>query len=280
MSSEEKRVTLDIASVRLDGGTQVRVRLRKAVVQDYAERMAARDVFPPIVVVYDGRDYWLADGFHRLHAALAREQTTIECRVFEGTLRDARLVALRANCEHGLRRTNADKRRAVAIALADEEWSKKSNRWIAQVCGVSHHLVESIRRGVGAVPTHPQVATAGGPVRIGRDGRPYAVRRRTAPPGTRHAAHAVAGALQAAELFDACLARLKKLRTEGQRLADGPGGLYLSGRRLDEFLLKLHEAGDLLSAARPTAPCELCHGTGCERCCHSGWVCPAKPPTA
>lgn len=277
--SIETLVTLKIAALRLDGGTQVRVRLRKQTVAEYAERMGAGDVFPPIIVVYDGRHYWLADGFHRLHAALAREQSAIECRVFEGSLRDARLIALKANSSHGLRRTNADKRRAVAMALADEEWSKKSNRWLAEVCGVGHHLVESIRRTLSAAPARPQ-AGSDEPVRQGRDGRPYAVRRDASPPQRRPAdglTEAVAEALEAAPLFDACQVRLKKLGIEGERLADGPGGLYLSGAPLEAFLARLREAGDLLAAARPTARCDSCAGKGCDHCYHSGWVCPAAP---
>jgi hypothetical protein len=46
-------------------------------------------------------------------------------------------------------------------------------------------------------------------------------------------------------------------------------------KRLDDFQAKLNEAVDLLAAARPTARSDSCHGTGCERCCHSGWICPA-----
>jgi hypothetical protein len=42
-------------------------------------------------------------------------------------------------------RTNADKRRAVELLLRDEEWSKKSDRWIAEKCGVSHNFVNSVR---------------------------------------------------------------------------------------------------------------------------------------
>ena len=138
MSSEEKLVTLEIALVRIDGGTQVRAKLEQTLVEDYAERMEAGDVFPPVIVAFDGEHYWLADGFHRLHALLELKRTTIECRVFDGTVRDALLIALKANSAHGLRRSNADKRRAIAMVLADEEWSKKTNRWIADEIGRAH----------------------------------------------------------------------------------------------------------------------------------------------
>lgn len=47
--------------------------------------------------------------------------------------------------QHGLPRTNADKRRAVSVLLADPEWAKWSNREIARRCVVTHGLVNSIR---------------------------------------------------------------------------------------------------------------------------------------
>jgi hypothetical protein len=47
------------------------------------------------------------------------------------------LHAVGANARHGLRRTNADKRRAVELLLADAEWAAKSSNWIAQTRGVS-----------------------------------------------------------------------------------------------------------------------------------------------
>src|SRR5690348_12642660 len=104
MSSEEKLVTLEIGLVRVDGGTQVREKLDETVVEEYAERMTAGDLFPPVVVIHDGEHYWLADGFHRLRARVKLEKETIDCRVFEGSCRDAILVAVKANSTHGLRR--------------------------------------------------------------------------------------------------------------------------------------------------------------------------------
>ena len=50
-----------------------------------------------------------------------------------------------ANVAHGLRRTNADKRHAVGMLLADDEWRGWSDREIAQRCGVSHVFVGGVR---------------------------------------------------------------------------------------------------------------------------------------
>ena len=51
----------------------------------------------------------------------------------------------RFSATHGLRRTNADKRRAVRLILEDEEWSHWTSNQIANACHVSRGLVEAVR---------------------------------------------------------------------------------------------------------------------------------------
>lgn len=62
---------------------------------------------------------------------------TTEAIVHDGGRRGAMLHAVGGNARHRLRRTNADKRRAVELLLADAEWAAKSSNWIAQTRGVS-----------------------------------------------------------------------------------------------------------------------------------------------
>ncbi len=138
-----------------DGGAQMRVEMTPDVVRDYADDMAAGAIFPPVLVYHDGTDYWLADGFHRVAAARKIERETIDAEVREGTARDAIIQGIGANASHGLRRTQADKRRAVERLLRDEEWSKWSDRKIAKVARVDHKTVGKIRRELlgGEFPT-------------------------------------------------------------------------------------------------------------------------------
>ena len=63
----------------------------------------------------------------------------------QGGLRDAILHSAGANAAHGLRRSNADKRRAVLMLLEDVEWSQWSDREIARRCAVHHELVGRLR---------------------------------------------------------------------------------------------------------------------------------------
>lgn len=141
---------IEIEKIRTDGGTQSRVEINQAVVEEYAEAIAEGAKFPPVVVFEDGGDYWLADGFHRVAASRAAKRKSVDADVRQGTLRDAVLYSAGANGDHGLRRTNEDKRRAVRVLLDDPEWSRWSDREIARRAGVGPDLVGVVRRSLSA----------------------------------------------------------------------------------------------------------------------------------
>ena len=143
---------LPIASIRRDGATQMRAELNPATVTEYSMDMDGDwGNFPPVVVYYDGSDYWLADGFHRIAAYVSnpgRELHTVPADIRTGTRRDAILHAASANSDHGLRRTRQDKIRSVETLLRDEEWAGWSDNEIARRCHVSPTFVGNIRRGL------------------------------------------------------------------------------------------------------------------------------------
>ena len=88
------------------------------VVADYAEAMLDGATFPAIVVYHDGAAYWPADGFHRIEASKKAGKMSILAEVRQGNKPDAMLAAVGVNAIHGLRRTQADKRRSVLAMLA------------------------------------------------------------------------------------------------------------------------------------------------------------------
>jgi len=139
--------TLDPADIRINGGTQSRVRIDLQTVSDYADAMREGAEFPPVTVYYDGATYWLADGFHRVQAWIdAYEGQPIHADVRQGDRREAVLHSVGANDAHGLRRTNEDKQRAVLHLLEDGEWGKWGNMEIARLCKVSEGLVRRMKK--------------------------------------------------------------------------------------------------------------------------------------
>ena len=137
---------VSIDSIRIDGGTQTRELINETTVAQYTEDLFNGCIFPPIEIFDDGVHKWLVDGFHRLFSHKRADFKEIEVKVHQGTLRDAQLYALGVNDKHGLQRTNADKRKAVMIALNDLEWQDYSDTQIAKICNVSATFVAKCRK--------------------------------------------------------------------------------------------------------------------------------------
>ena len=141
---------LKLSQIVIDKGTQTRESIDQKTVTEYAEVLMNKEVMPPLEVFSDGIHYYLVDGFHRYFANKQVGNSEVEVNIHKGTLRDAQEFALGVNDKHGLKRTNADKRKAVLIALADIEWSLLTNREIGKKCRVSHTFVNAIKEKLEA----------------------------------------------------------------------------------------------------------------------------------
>lgn len=150
-------------------GTQVRETHNEETIASYAEIIKGGGKLPPVEVVWDGETPILKDGFHRTEATLRSGHSTIEAMVTEGTRRDAILGAVECNLKHGLRFTNADKRKIVGIFLEDAEWSKWSDSEIARRVGCSIPFVSKMKS--------ERVSLNGlkmkSPVKVTRNGKTY-----------------------------------------------------------------------------------------------------------
>ena len=151
------RITL--TTIQMDTSIQCRAAVNQDTVVEYAERMTANDQFPPVELFGSNDKYWIGDGWHRTLAARASGQTTIDANVTIGSRQDALKHALGANALHGARRTNADKRRCITLAIA--EFGALSNRAIAKLCGVNDTTVATVRHQVQDSRTSPVTGSDG-----------------------------------------------------------------------------------------------------------------------
>lgn len=136
---------IEISAIRIDGGTQARLKLNQDVVKEYAECMKDGDKFPPVTVFYDGSEYWLANGFHRYFATKSNGELEIECEVKQGTLDDAVLYAFSADGRQGLSRSAEDNRNIIIRMIQHPVWGKWSNAEIAKHVGVSKMTVGRVK---------------------------------------------------------------------------------------------------------------------------------------
>jgi len=155
---ETEMTILNIKLIRMDCGTQSRDANDQEHIDFLAEQIQNGETLPPITVVHDGLEYYLADGFHRVLAHIKLGKASINCDVVTGTLRHAIDLSGMANKTHGLNRSHATKRKQTLIYLEDFEWSELSDRVIAKKVGVSHPFVASLRAELNGDVKKPQAA--------------------------------------------------------------------------------------------------------------------------
>jgi ParB-like chromosome segregation protein Spo0J len=134
-----------IASLSLDERFQHRDDgLNAERVEEYA---ADVDKLPPPVVFREGNKNWFPGGFHRLAAHEKVGLDKIRCTVRTGTWLEAYRFSLAENSEHGMRRTSADKRKAVmdAKAISIEKGLFWSDREICRLCQVGESYLKDLR---------------------------------------------------------------------------------------------------------------------------------------
>lgn len=166
----EPQPSVEIAfeDIDVDAGTLSRP-VQEEVAEEYAELMKGGTAFPSVDVYEEGGRYFLADGFHRLIAALKAGKQTITANVHQGGRLDALKAALGANETHGLRRSIEDKRFAVGKALT--EFSDLSDRAIAELCHVSPTSVGERRKLLPPTVHVDSSPDAEPEKRRGRDGK-------------------------------------------------------------------------------------------------------------
>lgn len=147
--------------------------------KQHISMLAQLDTELPPILVQRGT-MRVIDGMHRLRAAVSLGCTSIRVKFFDGTDAEAFVAGVRANSEHGLTLTLADREAAAARIVA--MYPERSDRWTAAITGLAPGTVSAIRR---RIPPGDELASR----RIGRDGR---VRPLDSAEGRRIAAQKIA----------------------------------------------------------------------------------------
>jgi len=298
--------TLRIKDITVDPAIQPRAAgLDPDTVEEYAAAMTAGQEFPAGRVFKSAAgSLWLSRGFHRVAAAEQAGITRLDFEVVPGERKDAVIDAACSNTSHGLKRSNADKRKAVEILLTEcPEWS---DRKVADAAGVGHPLVAETRGQLEDSSSSPPPAA-----RVGKDGKARAVKPRKprkpketksepagrggdttgedSPPADAGSVGAApAGAPAPAPPADPAaefVARINKLchsldglKKEAAEVAATP----VYGRQVhgESVTLQIEAARKALWQARPTEPCNCTAGgkparPECRACFGAG-VCPAS----
>ena len=294
-----KTETLSIDLIRLDGGSQARIKSSEETIEAYAELIDASKgewPFGPLDVFHDGSDYFLADGFHRTLAALRLNRASLPCRIHKGTAKDARIFGMTANDKHGLRMSQADKRACVEWLL--DNGPKITQVAIAEKAGVSRRTVQEVVAArkpekaqsalsvsetlgksseTGDKPTPTPSSTASQEPADDSDDVPFDAPDPPAKPEASIMLDAIGKPIpkhlrSASELaiqLQATGRDLDKYRKAAKDFAEQPGGEWISVQDIDTGVrtLKGH-----FQSAQFHCVCPRCNGKGCERCDNTGWL--------
>jgi hypothetical protein len=245
---------------------QSRANMDPDLVEEYADAMRRGADLPPVRVVgdEDKGEFFLFGGFHRI-AALDRikgddpdYRLPVEL-VSSGGEKDAIWLSAAENQSHGLRRSNADKRRAAELAVKCSP--SISDRALADHIGVSQPFVSKIRKeleGGGDLPEQPE--------RQGKDGK---VRKQPDKPEPQPLP---SDAGEVAEFVDSLHDRLKAIRDEIEVELDSnhPAFREVNGEMFKHIFDELQNV--LKKQCRPFKPCPRCGGDGCSSCKDRGFV--------
>jgi len=249
----KNRKEMKLEDLRMEHDAQARTAIKSASVEEYAEAMQDGASFPPIeVMMVDGQAI-IIDGWHRVMAASQLGLKSIDCVVVEGsTIADAQWSAAAVNQSHGLRRTNADKARAVTLAIA--ACPDATYQQIAQHCGVSQAMVSAYFAAMQEVDQANEVA-----VEAPRQSTRKAPKQRTLQDDMAEATASIDGAVILVANASASV----------EALTQSAAGAYINAQSV---LSDLSNAASALTSARPHKVCPLCNGERCETCRMLGWV--------
>lgn len=127
--------------------------INKDTVTEYAEEMRKGAQFPPVVVFSADGKLLVADGFHRVKAALEAGLETVAAELHEGSKQDALNYArFVANRKNGMRLTRFDLQALVETLVTETQYAQTPNTELADIAGCSHTMIKRTRERLGRTP--------------------------------------------------------------------------------------------------------------------------------
>ena len=137
---------VDVQALVIDPRLQARAHHEPDALAEYYAAYASKVRLPPLQAYRVDGELHVVDGFHRLAAAINAGLGFVAVDVVgEGSIDDAVWYATGVNQAHGIRRTRADKRRAVEMAVSSSIGLEQSSSIVASHVGVSREFVSRVR---------------------------------------------------------------------------------------------------------------------------------------
>jgi hypothetical protein len=253
------------------------------VVGEYAELLKEGVKFPAVSVLFDGTDFLLWDGFHRLYAHKEAGIDSIDANISKGDMRDAIWMSFSANVKHGTPLPTTTKRDIIETILRDDEWCWKKQQEIADHVGVTRQYISKVQSDLDAARTRPvtsDMATVAKSEdleenevlvteKADRSGRKIKtdVSGMTVPDD-------IAEVFKQSKELSKYMSAIAKIRKEINEQVEGKNPLY-AHLEINQLSADLKNAWAQLKFARPHAICPYCHAKlrkTCKVCKTVGWL--------
>lgn len=168
-------IPVHINQIKIDPALQPRV---DGIDPEHVRELeAVAEHWPPLKVAKQAERYLLIDGFHRFAAAQNLKLDTIAVELIEASeADDLHALAFALNATHGRPLTLSDRRAFAAHLL--RRHPNLADREIGRRCGLVQPTVAKVRDELERGEAIPVADT-----RVGRDGRNYAVAKKSTPTG-------------------------------------------------------------------------------------------------
>ncbi len=262
---------IKLSDIRLDGNTQHR-KLNEPAVRDYSLLMKEGHKFPPVEIVFDGTDYWLWDGFHRVEAARRGGAETIIANVVRNSHEHAVLLSYGANSQHGRPRQDGEIQTIIRKMMGSTQYDGWTDQAYAETVGASRFYINRVRN------TKPRETK-----KKKKDETPEATKKKDDETPEQEPLETRTGKV-APEHLRAIFERIPEVKAlihdlDGimKTCNDGVAGedelfTYL---KIDDFKMKVSNVRRVLRFCMPYATCGYCGGSdseGCRACNGLGWV--------
>ena len=139
-----KRISLN--EIRIDEAIKRRP-VDKGIVSRYMDSIEEDSIFPPVEVVFDGKNYWLWDGHFRIQAYRELGKKTIRANITQGSFKDAIWLSFSEPSWHSFPRPKSTATKILFEKIfPDPVWSLECDHTIANLIGLSRSYISRCRR--------------------------------------------------------------------------------------------------------------------------------------
>ena len=128
-----------------------------SIVETLRQEIEATREYEPLSVCFDGSDYWLFDGYHRLEAMKLLGFNACWVRVYRGSRRDALRRYIRDKLKSKGQGNRLVFKHCLRVLSEDPEWSHASSNDLSRLFGRKPAFFETLREHQSQQPSSRRV---------------------------------------------------------------------------------------------------------------------------